>query len=95
MLTIETRAGRVAYEELGTGMPLVLLSANPGDHHHFDSIVPRLSRSFRTIALDWPGYGNSFPVQPTRQFFTNNNQHQRWREQCAGGGGSGIAVYQF
>lgn len=66
MLTIKTRAGRVAYEEQGAGAPLVLLSANPGDHHHFDDIVPVLARSFRTIALDWPGYGESPAPDPPR-----------------------------
>ena len=61
MLTIETRTGSIAYKEQGTGIPLVLLHANPGDHRHFDSIVPTLARSYRTIALDWPGYGESSP----------------------------------
>ncbi|HLV97234.1 MAG TPA: alpha/beta hydrolase [Ktedonobacterales bacterium] len=64
MLTIQTRAGTVAYEEEGTGVPLVLLHANPGDHHHFDDIVSTLARSYRTIALDWPGYGESAPPNP-------------------------------
>jgi len=64
MLTIETRIGPVAYEEKGTGTPIVLLSANPGDHRHFDAIVSTLARSYRTIAVDWPGYGESAPPQP-------------------------------
>jgi len=66
MLTIETRAGIVAYEEQGTGAPLLLLHANPGDHSHFAEIVPTLARSYRTIALDWPGYGESTPPDPPR-----------------------------
>ena len=66
MFTVETRTGLVAYEEQGTGIPLVLLHANPGDHHHFDDIVPTLARSYRTIALDWPGYGQSSPPYPPR-----------------------------
>src|SRR5215472_5390062 len=66
MFTIQTRTGTVAYEEQGTGIPLVLLHANPGDHHHFDDIVPALARSYRTIAIDWPGYGDSAPPNPPR-----------------------------
>jgi pimeloyl-ACP methyl ester carboxylesterase len=64
MPTIQTRIGTVAYEEQGTGTPLVLLHANPGDHHHFDDILATLARSYRTIALDWPGYGESTPPDP-------------------------------
>ncbi len=64
MPTIETRTGLVAYEEQGTGIPLVLLHANPGDLHHFDDIVPILARSYRTIAFDWPGYGESASPHP-------------------------------
>jgi pimeloyl-ACP methyl ester carboxylesterase len=64
LLTVTTRTGTVAYEERGTGTPLFLLHANPGDHHHFDDIVPTLALSYRTIALDWPGYGESAPPNP-------------------------------
>lgn len=64
MLTVKTRTGTVAYEEQGTGTPFVLLHANPGDHRHFEGIVPALARSYRTLALDWPGYGESSPPHP-------------------------------
>lgn len=66
MSTLQTRTGTVAYEEQGAGVPLVLLHANPGDHHHFDDIVPTLARSYRTIAIDWPGYGESAPPNPPK-----------------------------
>jgi pimeloyl-ACP methyl ester carboxylesterase len=59
MLIVQARTGAVVYEEQGTGTPLVLLHANPGDLHHFDGIIATLARSYRTIALDWPGYGQS------------------------------------
>ncbi len=66
MPTVETRTGLVAYEEHGSGIPLLLLHANPGDHRHFDGIVPALARHYRTIAIDWPGYGHSTPPDPPR-----------------------------
>jgi pimeloyl-ACP methyl ester carboxylesterase len=64
MPTVLTRTGAIAYEEQGRGTPLVLLHANPGDLHHFDGIVATLARSYRTIALDWPGYGQSTAPEP-------------------------------
>lgn len=75
MFTIETRTGPVAYEEQGTGTPLILLHANAGDHFHFDGIMPTLAQSYRTIALDWPGFGASAPPNPpqagTAMFMAN------------------------
>jgi pimeloyl-ACP methyl ester carboxylesterase len=64
MLTVETRAGLVAYEEQGVGTPLLLLHANTGDHRQFEGIVPTLAYSYRTIALDWPGFGASAAPHP-------------------------------
>ena len=66
MLAIQTRAGAVAYEDQGVGIPLVLLHANPGDHRDFDDILPALVHSYRTIAVDWPGYGQSAAPNPPR-----------------------------
>jgi pimeloyl-ACP methyl ester carboxylesterase len=44
--------------------PLLLLHANPGDSRDFEAIAPSLSRHFRTIAIDWPGYGASHARSP-------------------------------
>ncbi|HTX97087.1 MAG TPA: alpha/beta fold hydrolase [Mycobacterium sp.] len=59
MPTIQTRAGRVAYHELGSGPTLLLLHATLHDRHDFDPIVETLARRYRTIAVDWPGHGDS------------------------------------
>ena len=62
MTTIQTRVGRVAYRELGNGPTVLLLHANLHDRRDFDPIVDMLARRYRTIAVDWPGHGDSDPV---------------------------------
>ncbi|MGE2815271.1 alpha/beta fold hydrolase [Mycobacterium heidelbergense] len=64
MPTIQTRAGRVAYSELGSGPTVLLLHATLHDRHDFDPIVAALAKCYRTIAVDWPGHGDSDPVDP-------------------------------
>jgi pimeloyl-ACP methyl ester carboxylesterase len=65
MPTIQTRAGRVAYSEVGGGPTVLLLHATLHDRHDFDPIVEALARRYRTIAVDWPGHGDSDPVDAT------------------------------
>lgn len=66
MNKIRTRTGLVAYEECGSGTPIVLLHANPGDHHDFDGIIPALAEQHRVVAVDWPAYGQSdAPISPS------------------------------
>ncbi len=62
MTHIQTRAGRVAYRETGNGPTVLLLHANLHDRHDFDPIVETLARRYRTVAVDWPGHGESDPV---------------------------------
>jgi pimeloyl-ACP methyl ester carboxylesterase len=62
MTTIQTRAGRVAYRELGNGPTVLLLHATLHNRRDFDPIVDTLARRYRTIAVDWPGHGDSDPV---------------------------------
>jgi len=58
-------SGSVHYSEYGQGEPLVLLHANPGDSQDFEAVIPALSKNYRVLALDWPGYGQStMPQQP-------------------------------
>jgi len=49
----------IYYEEQGYGTPLLLLHGGTGSHEDFQSIVPTLSKNFRVIAPDSPGYGRS------------------------------------
>jgi pimeloyl-ACP methyl ester carboxylesterase len=59
MESVDTRAGRVTFNERGDGVPLLMLHANLHDHRDFDSIAPRLASRYRTIAVDWPAHGSS------------------------------------
>lgn len=59
---VETTAGRVWYAERGSGRPVVLLHAALHDHRDFDRITGPLAGRYRTIAVDWPGHGDSDPV---------------------------------
>jgi pimeloyl-ACP methyl ester carboxylesterase len=67
MTTIQTRAGRVAYREFGSGPTVLLLHAALHDRHDFDPIVETLAKRYRTIAVDWPGHGDSEPVDATME----------------------------
>jgi pimeloyl-ACP methyl ester carboxylesterase len=58
--------GPVHVVERGTGRPLVLLSANPGEHRDWDAVAPDLARDHRVIAVDWPGHGASPAPTPPR-----------------------------
>ena len=62
MATVQTRAGRVAYHESGSGPTVLLLHASLHDRRDFDPIVDTLARNYRTIAVDWPGHGESDPL---------------------------------
>ncbi|MCX7054459.1 MAG: alpha/beta hydrolase [Proteobacteria bacterium] len=65
MPSVSLSTGYVHYYEHGQGVPLVLLHANPGDSRDFEAVIPALSRNYRVLALDWPGYGQSvLPQQP-------------------------------
>jgi pimeloyl-ACP methyl ester carboxylesterase len=75
MMEIPTRAGRVAYSERGSGPPVLLLHASLHDRHDFDPLVPTLARHYRTIAIDWPGHGDSetptAPIEPGAPLFAD------------------------
>lgn len=70
-----TRAGRVNYEERGTGRPIVLLHAALHDHRDFDPIAGPLAEGHRTIAVDWPAHGASAeppaPLEPSGSLFAD------------------------
>lgn len=66
MKKVETRIGQIFYAEYGDNNDhtIVLLHANPGDHLDYESIIPTLSKKYRLLCIDWPGYGKSPPPNP-------------------------------
>jgi pimeloyl-ACP methyl ester carboxylesterase len=63
MTLLETSAGEIAYDELGDGAPLVLLPSGAHERRDFDELRALLPPRFRSIAVDWPGHGES-PAAP-------------------------------
>ncbi len=63
---VEVCGARITIHRRGSGRPLLLLHANPGDARDFDPIVPVLARTHEVLAIDWPGYGASpAPTDPS------------------------------
>lgn len=62
MSFVSTTAGRVFYEERGSGVPVVMLHATLHDHRDYDLVAETLATRYRTIAIDWPGHGRSDPA---------------------------------
>jgi 3-oxoadipate enol-lactonase len=54
--------GTVNAAQFGDGPPLFLLHSLLSDRASFDAIVPRLSRAFRVIVPELPGFGRSRAV---------------------------------
>lgn len=54
--------GPMHYRRAGTGMPLVLLHANPGECRDFDAVFETLAAHYDVVAPDWPGFGASAPL---------------------------------
>src|SRR4051812_10233332 len=55
-------SGTVNASQSGNGPPLVLLHSPLSDRASFDKIVPELSRSFRVVVPELPGFGQSQAV---------------------------------
>src|SRR5262245_17016129 len=59
---VQTRWGQLHYSEQGSGdRTIVLLHETPLSHGAFERLAPALAGTFRTIAFDTPGYGESDP----------------------------------
>jgi pimeloyl-ACP methyl ester carboxylesterase len=61
MPLLDTPIGQVAYDEWGSGDTLVLLASGAHDRHDFDELRALIPERMRTVALDWPGHGESPP----------------------------------
>lgn len=64
MSLIQLDAGVLHVDEQGTGEPLLLLHANPGDPRDFDAVLAALSERYRVLRVSWPGYGWSPAPEP-------------------------------
>src|SRR5690242_3378249 len=58
MLTAPARL-RLAYDDRGTGIPVVLLHGLTFDRTTWTPIVERLGEDIRTVAVDLPGHGET------------------------------------
>jgi len=57
--TTEVNGTSLAYDEAGSGPPLVLLHAGITDRRMWSDVLPGFARDFRTIAPDHRGYGDT------------------------------------
>jgi pimeloyl-ACP methyl ester carboxylesterase len=72
MATISTSLGQVAYDSRGHGDPVVFLASGGHDRHDFDELRDLLPDQLRSIAIDWPGHGESpaWPQPPGEEQLT-------------------------
>ncbi|MDR1387697.1 MAG: alpha/beta hydrolase [Propionibacteriaceae bacterium] len=59
MAYIELSGGRIAYDEAGSGPPVVLLHGAAQDSTVWRRVAPGLAGSHRVVAYDQPGHGKS------------------------------------
>jgi len=57
---VDTTEGQVHYLTEGSGEPLILLAQVPFSSDSYLEMLPLLAKSYRVIAMDTPGYGNSY-----------------------------------
>lgn len=55
----ESSVGRVHYIDEGAGRPMLLMHGNPDWSFLYRKMVPLLTPHFRTISMDYPGFGLS------------------------------------
>jgi pimeloyl-ACP methyl ester carboxylesterase len=49
----------LGFTETGKGHPVILLHGFPMNRSVWDSFIPELSKNFRVITIDLPGFGDS------------------------------------
>lgn len=64
----DSRVGKVHYVDEGVGDPILFLHGNPTWSFLYRGVIIRLRKSFRCIAMDYPGFGLS--VRPDGYDYT-------------------------
>ncbi len=59
MALLQTSAVPIAYDERGSGNPIILLSSGAHDRHDYDELRALIPARFRSIAPDWPAHGET------------------------------------
>ncbi len=62
-------AGRIAFDRVGNGEPVLLISGFPQTRRSWNRLIPLLSSDYETIAADLPSFGDSgiLPVPATTE----------------------------
>jgi len=60
-VTLPLRQMSIAYDEAGTGEPIVFLHGFPLDRQMWQPQIEGLSGHYRVLAFDYPGFGDSSP----------------------------------
>jgi pimeloyl-ACP methyl ester carboxylesterase len=54
--------GKLAYREVGSGAPLILVHGSPGEGRSWSRVAQHLTARHRVLMPDLPGYGGSDPL---------------------------------
>lgn len=73
--TVQTPGGIISYREAGRGPALFLLHGMNGNSRSWAQQLKALSDSYRVIAWDAPGYGESDPVAPDADAYAAQAAH--------------------
>jgi len=66
----------VHYEILGEGLPLIFLHGFNENSHVWDLIIPTISKQYKTIIIDLPGFGKSPLPSPLSLHYMANAVHR-------------------
>lgn len=68
---IDVEGTKIATRQFGKGQPVLCLHAIGHGARDFDRVAERLGTSYRFIAIDWPGHGDSSAdsVEPTARHY--------------------------